>query len=106
MYYWDENAGGIIIENDDTIGFFRIIMNPYEDELLKIWSADIFPKQQVENNTKSKIKWGVSWKPSPGIDYGIIGRFRDKNFVMIRNGTDRKVWIYKDYFFHVCFSQT
>jgi len=102
VYYWDENSGGIIIENDDTIGFFAIITNPFENEVLKIWTADIFPQNQVKQN-RSKIRLEVFWKPSPGADYGIIGRFRDNDFAMIRNGTDRKVWIYMDNLFTCMF---
>jgi len=96
VYNWDKNSGGIIMEGNDSIGLFMIIMNPREDELLKSWSIDILPQQQVIQKSKSKIRWEVSWKPSPGIDYGISGKFRDKSFVIIRNGIDRKVWIFLD----------
>ncbi|MBN1388200.1 MAG: hypothetical protein JW965_07120 [Bacteroidales bacterium] len=102
LYYWDENAGGIIIENDDTIGFFAIITNPCENEMLKTWAVDIFPQSQVGKN-KPKIRWEVFWRPSPGADYGIIGRLRDNDFAMIRNGTDRKVWIYVNNLFTCMF---
>lgn len=93
VFLWDKNASGIIIEHIDTVGFFKIIMNPREDTLLKTWSADILSPRPTDNGAKSKLKVSVSWRPSPGIDYGVIGKFRNKDFFMIRNGTDRKVWI-------------
>lgn len=96
VFNWDKNSGGIIMEGNDSIGLFMIIMNPREDEFLKSWSIDILPQQLVEQNSRSKIKWEVSWKPSPGVDYGISGKFRNKSFAIIRNGTDRKVWILLD----------
>jgi hypothetical protein len=96
VYNWDKNSGGILMEGNDSIGLFMIIMNPREDKLLKSWSLDVLPQQPVQQSSKPKIKWEVSWKPSPGIDYGISGNFRDKSFAIIRNGTDRKVWIFLD----------
>ena len=96
VYYWEKNASGLIIESQDTIGYFLIIMNPREDTLLKTWSDYILPEKVVNDNAKSKSKVVVSWKPVPGNDYGIVGKFRNKDFFIIRNGTDRKAWISMD----------
>ena len=93
VYSWEKNASGLIMESQDTIGYFLIIMNPREDTLMKTWSDDILPEKVASDNAKSKIKVTVSWKPVPGNDYGIVGKFRNKDFFIIRNGTDRKVWI-------------
>jgi len=93
VYYWEKNASGLIIESQDTIGYFLIIMNPGEDTLLKTWSDYILPEKVASDNSSSKIKVIVSWKPVPGNDYGIVGRFRNKDFFIIRNGTDSKAWI-------------
>jgi hypothetical protein len=93
VYYWEKNASGLIIESKDTIGYFLIVMNPAEDSLLKAWSDYILPKKVDNENAKSKIKLSVSWKPVPGNDYGIIGKLYNEDFFIIRNGTDRKVWI-------------
>lgn len=38
----------------------------------------------------------VFWKPSPENDYGIIGKFRNKDFILIRNGVNRRTWIITD----------
>lgn len=91
IYYWEKNASGLIIEDQDTVGYFVIVMNPREDTLMKSWSDYILPEKEVNDIPKSKIV--VSWKPAPGNDYGIVGRFRDKDFFIIRNGTDRVAWI-------------
>ena len=103
VYYWEKNASGLIMESKDTIGYFLIIMNPREDTLLKTWSDYIIPEKVANDNAKSKIKVVVSWKPVPANDYGIVGRFRNKDFFIIRNGTDRKVWIFMDNIFRCKF---
>ena len=96
VYYWEKNASGLIMESQDTIGYFLIIMNPREDTLIKTWSDYILPEKVASDNVKSKIKVTVSWKPVPGNDYGIVGKFRNKDFFIIRNGSDRKAWISMD----------
>ena len=96
VYYWEKNASGLIMESRDTIGYFLIIMNPREDTLIKAWSEYILPEKVANDNVKSKIKVTVSWKPVPGNDYGIVGKFRNKDFFIIRNGSDRKAWISMD----------
>jgi len=96
VYYWEKNASGLIMESQDTIGYFLIIMNPREDTLMKTWSDYILPEKVANDNAKSKIKVVVSWKPVPGNDYGIVGKFRNKDFFIISNGTDRKAWISMD----------
>jgi hypothetical protein len=96
IYYWDKNANGILIERNDTIGFFSIIMNPCENKLLESWCYDILPVYQARKNNKSGIKLDVFWKPSPGNDYGIIGKLHDRDFILLRNGNNRKIWIVTD----------
>ncbi len=96
VYYWEKNASGLIMESQDTIGYFLIVMNPREDTLMKTWSDYFLPEKVADDNAKSKIKVVVSWKPVPGNDYGIVGKFRNKDFFIIRNGTDRKAWISMD----------
>jgi hypothetical protein len=93
VYSWDKEASGIIIENSDTIGTFRIIMSPLNDSLLKPWSEEILKPLPDDQDTKPKTKWVVSWKQIPGHDYAIAGIFRDKDFFFIFNGNDHKVWM-------------
>lgn len=93
IFYWERNANGILIERGDTIGFFSIIMNPCENEILESWCSDIFPVNQERKNNKSGLKLDVFWKPGPGNDYGIAGKLRGRDFKMLRNGIDRKIRI-------------
>jgi len=93
VYYWEKNASGVIIERQDTVGYFLIKMNPGADSLLKTWSEYILPEKEANHNDMSKINLSVSWKPVSGNDYGIVGRFRNNDFFIIRNGIDRKAWI-------------
>ena len=96
IFYWEKNASGILIESYDTIGFFSIIMNPCENKLIESWCHYVFSEYQTGKNNKSKIKLDVFWRPSPGTDYGIIGKFRDRDFILLRNGISRKTWIILD----------
>jgi hypothetical protein len=96
FYYWDKNANGLLMEGTDTIGIFMIIMNPREDTLLKHLSANIFEQQETPQNFNSKNHRFFRGMPAPYIEYATFGNFRGKNLVMIRNSSDRKVWIYMD----------
>jgi hypothetical protein len=105
VYNWAKNATGILIEGNDTIGFFRIIMNPREDSLLKSLSADIIPHHQIQRNANLRIKSDLSQKTAAEIDFGITGTFCEKNFSIISNGTDRKTWIFIDNVFMSMFQE-
>jgi len=96
VFYWDKDANGLIIENQDTIGYFLIITNPAEDSTLQSVAGYMLPEKKTEVNEKQKFRVMVSWKPVPGKDYGIIGKFRNMDFFIVRNGTDRKAWISVD----------
>ncbi|MDP4222373.1 MAG: hypothetical protein Q8868_03580 [Bacteroidota bacterium] len=91
-FYWDKDANGVLIENNDTIGFFSIVLNPRENEFFKSFPDEVFTHRDTTG--KKKFRISVSWKPSPGIDFGIIGTIHGKNFVQIGDGTRRKLWIY------------
>lgn len=96
IYNWSENATGILIEGTDTIGFFRITLNPREDSLLQSYSADIFPHRQVQKKTKIIIRSDLSNKTPNDIDFGISGIFRGRNFILISDGAEHKTWIFID----------
>lgn len=93
IHLWDKNATGILIEGNDTIGSFRIIMNPREDSLLKSFTTDLLPHRQAK---KSIIESSLSAKSLVEIDFGISGTFCGKDFFIISDGTDRKEWIFID----------
>lgn len=93
---WGKGASGILLENTDTIGFFSIVINPCEHGLSDPWCKEFFPEYQSNKINKSKTKVSVSWRPDPGIDYCIDGRVRGRNFIMLRNGSSRKIWIITD----------
>jgi len=94
--YWEKNATGVIIESNDTIGAFLIIMNPWKSPLLKQWSAGIASEPEPQLKTVSNNKYYKESISSPDISYGIIGQFRKKKFAVISNGTARKTWFYTD----------
>jgi hypothetical protein len=96
VYNWSANSSGILIEGNDTIGFFRIIMNPREDSLIKFFAADIIPHQQLHKKSNTAIRSDFAIKTPVEIDFGISGIFREKNFFIISDGTDRKTWIFQE----------
>ncbi len=93
-HFWDKNATGILIEGMDTIGFFRIIMNPREDLLLKSFSAELLPPRQAKN--AADVSSSLSARTHGEIDFGITGTFGERDFFIISDGTDRKTWIFMD----------
>lgn len=93
IYNWNRNATGILTEGIDTIGYFRIIMNPLEDSLLKSFSADLLPPRKVKNSNLT-VKSNYAVKTAAEIDFGISGTFCGNDFFIISDGTDRKTWIY------------
>jgi hypothetical protein len=96
VYNWDKNAFGVIMESADTIGSFQIFRNLPEDEFLNKWSSFIFREQSSKQNFNSKNDLFSLPNLLTGLDYEISGKFRDKNFVIIQNGIDRKIWIFWD----------
>lgn len=94
IHFWDKNATGILIEGMDTIGFFRIIMNPREDSLLKPFSADLLPHQQDKNSIIESPSFSA--KTPVEIDFGVSGTFGERNFFILSDGAARKTWIFMD----------
>ena len=95
-FFWNEDAGGIIIEGQDTIGNFFINMDLSKNEFLKEWSSYIFP--QHRNNTGNGS--GSTVTPLPGKatggDYEVSGKLRNTDFTLVQNGANRKVWIFME----------
>jgi hypothetical protein len=95
-FFWNEDAGGIIIEGLDTIGNFFINMDPAKNELFNKWSANILSQQKVESGTGSGSTAIPIIYNATGKDYEVSGKFRNTNFTLIQNGNNRKVWIFID----------
>jgi len=94
--YWEKNSTGVIIENNDTIGRFLIIMNPWTNPLLKQWSESISSEPEAQIKTASNNKYYKKFISSADISYGIKGVFRKNEFAIISNGSARKAWFYND----------
>jgi hypothetical protein len=94
--YWEKNATGVIIENNDTIGRFLIIMNPWTNPLLKQWSESISSEPEAQIRTSSNNKYYKKFISYADISYGIKGVIRKNDFAIISNGSARKSWFYND----------
>ena len=96
---WENEATGIIIEKKDTIGKFYIAMNPLIDSILKPITEKIYSQTVQEYQVKNKsfkealTQFSLS---KAYIDYGIIGKFRNKNFTIIADGNTKKTWIFEE----------
>ena len=97
FYYWDRNAYGILIEAGDTIGSVPDYFESPKRYFAKFLDYSIYSRR------KKVLKMPVL-KPK-GFSKGCLlhiktlrlhGKFREKNFIMIRNGNDHKVWVYFD----------
>ena len=103
MMFWDKDATGFILEGADTVGFFLIIMDPHRNTLLNPWATEIFSQKNTQVIPASK-KWSLNPKYLKDVDYGVAGRFRDKNLAIISNGSTFKTWIYIQNEFKCIFS--
>ena len=95
VYDWNKDATGIIVEGNDTVGFFMIVMNPRDDKLLGPLYEKNMSDQQLKNSIL-KTDWTASWMQSLASDFAIIGSIREKKFTLCRDGYNRKVWIFTD----------
>jgi len=96
VYNWDKGGSGVILESVDTIGSFQIFRNLPEDDFLNKWSSFIFSDPGSKQNFNSKNDLFSLPNLLTGLDYEISGRFRDRNFIIIQNGINRKIWIFWD----------
>jgi hypothetical protein len=96
IYEWDRNATGIIIEDKDTLARFLIVMNPFEDPLVKKAAAEILSDQMPANPGRMNGRAIAARNRSNGIDYAIRGKFSGYDFMIIHNGKENKVWIFFD----------
>ena len=96
IYYWNDKATGVILESMDTVVFFQILIGIPKDELAKKWYEFIFNNRSFSQNLSSNTKSHAEPYFSYGASYEITGKFNGKNFVLIQNGTNRKVWIFFD----------
>jgi len=104
-FNWENEATGIIIEKKDTIGKFFIVMDPQNDSILKQRTNEIFSqaalnypekKKTISQNFLENLLDVSMSTPEFYIDYGILGKFRDKNFSIIVDGISRKTWFFEE----------
>ena len=93
-YYWEKNATGLLTEGDDTVGFFKIVMNPREDSLLKPMADYFFLPVQVQEVKKPNTMAQFMAASVTLKDYGISGIFRGQLFAIISDGRQYKSWVF------------
>ncbi len=102
---WENEAAGIITEKKDTIAKFFIIMDPQNDSILRQRTNEIFSqtdqkypknKETISQNFLENLLDVSMSTPEFNIDYGIIGKFRDKNFSIIADGISKKTWFFEE----------
>ncbi|MDX9930695.1 MAG: hypothetical protein RBS37_12680 [Bacteroidales bacterium] len=92
--YWGKDAVGMLTEGNDTISFFRIVMNPREDSLLKPMAGYFFLPPGVQQTAKTdNMAYFVSSLTTIN-DHGIQGVFRGQPFSIISDGRQNKSWIF------------
>jgi hypothetical protein len=96
-FYWDRNAIGTIVEGSDTIGHFLIIMNPHEDTLIKPWSDYVYSQPASKPEIGEKMKFNfLSDYSLTDIDFGIVGKIRGRDMIIVSNGSDHKKWFFSE----------
>jgi hypothetical protein len=93
-YYWEKEATGFLTEGDDTVGFFKIVMNPREDSLIKPMADYFFLPVQVEEAKNPDTMTQFMDSSTNLKDYGITGIFRGQSFAIISDGRQNKSWVF------------
>ncbi len=103
-YYWEKEATGILLEGDDTVGFFRIVMNPREDTLTKPMADYFFLPVQIQEAERPNTMAQFMASSATLKDYGITGIFRGHSFAIISDGRQNKSWGFYNnkYLFMLC----
>ena len=93
-FFWDRDASGDIVEKKDTIGYFRIIMNPHGNSLLGTMADYVFsqPESKIISDSQNKLFKSFFLNFAP--DYGIKGVIRNREFTLISSGRALKTWIF------------
>jgi len=94
--WMDDNTYGIILHQKDTIGRFILLRNPDIDEVIEKIAPNDFEDKKFEimSGLKSTFEQGnlFLWH----MDYGIIGKFRGKDFAMVGSDQAHKAYIFQD----------
>jgi hypothetical protein len=93
-YYWEKEATGFLTEGDDTVGFFKIVMKPREDTLIKPMADYFFLPVQVEEAKNPDTMTQFMDSSTTLKDYGITGIFRGQSFAIISDGRQNKSWVF------------
>lgn len=91
-YFWERNSTGIIIEGNDTIGYFSITPDPEKDSTLNTYTKYFFVPSKKVSEKKSGLLTRIIDQYSPNRDYGITGIFRGRSFTMISDGSEYMAW--------------
>jgi len=97
--HWEEGALCEIVENGDTIGYFKIISDPRTNPDLSEWNDEPF-SPAISRYPKPEVKKQMDYREGDiekfFNDYGIIGEFRDEPFVILFNSELGKSWFYQN----------
>lgn len=91
---WHKESTGIILEKGDTIGRFIIIMDPRTNPLVSQWNIAPYRDQPSRYNPEVKKIFGMSFNTNLSVDFGIIGKLRGQNFVLLYNGDLWQSWLF------------
>lgn len=92
--FWEKAAGGMIVEQADTIGRFYIEMNPLTNEYLQQFNVYVYSEREFPVKSSSGNKRYLTLITSPITDYAVYGRIRDRNFALLTNGKCYQSYIY------------
>jgi len=94
ILYWDKGAGGMIVEQADTIGRFYISMKPTANEHLIQYSDIVYSERESPVKSTSGNEWYLESIKNPVSDYGIYGKIRGRNFALLANGQSYQSYIF------------
>jgi hypothetical protein len=95
---WKETASGIITERGDTICVFDIISDPGTNPKVNPWSNTVFAPRQTRYpipEDRRVMNYRMDNLFDFYEDYGIIGTFRDEQFLLLFNREQGESWLFR-----------
>lgn len=81
--YWEKGAKGFILESEDTLGRYHLILDPKSDPELEKCIGVITEKEAVNGNSLSDAIWS----------YAMYGSFRWKESAILYNSAENKIYL-------------
>ncbi len=92
--FWEEGAAGIIKENEQIIGSFKVVVDPAADSSLFETYYDVFQDPPRNLRTKARNSFYQQALEVQFREYAVLGKFRGEEFALVSNGVSHSMWFF------------